>query len=38
MEYTRFVMVQGIVGGFLVRIPVFYIMSKHAIHPTLITN
>lgn len=28
MEYTRFVMVQGIVGAFLVRIPVSYIMSK----------
>ncbi len=28
MEYTRFVMLQGIVGAFLVRIPVSYIMSK----------
>jgi putative MATE family efflux protein len=28
MEYTRFVMVQGIVGAFLVRIPVSYFMSK----------
>ncbi len=28
MEYTRFVMVQGIVGAFLVRIPVSYLMSK----------
>lgn len=28
MEYTRFVMVQGIVGAFLVRVPVSYIMSK----------
>ncbi|WP_026491832.1 MULTISPECIES: MATE family efflux transporter [unclassified Butyrivibrio] len=28
MEYTKFVMVQGIIGAFLVRIPVSYIMSK----------
>ena len=28
MEYTRFVMIQGIVGAFLVRIPVSYFMSK----------
>ncbi len=28
MEYTRFVMIQGIVGAFLVRVPVSYIMSK----------
>ncbi len=28
MEYTRFVMAQGIVGAFLIRIPVSYIMSK----------
>ena len=28
MEYTRFVMIQGIVGAFAVRIPVSYIMSK----------
>ncbi len=28
MEYTRFVMVQGIVGAFLVRIPVSFFMSK----------
>ena len=28
MEYTRFVMIQGVVGAFLVRIPVSYIMSK----------
>ncbi len=28
MEYTRFVMIQGIVGAFLVRIPISYLMSK----------
>ena len=28
MEYTRFVMVQEIVGAFLVRIPVSYLMSR----------
>ena len=28
MEYTRFVMVQGIAGAFLVRVPVSYFMSK----------
>lgn len=28
MEYTRFVMIQGIVGAFLVRISVSYFMSK----------
>lgn len=28
MEHTRFVMIQGICGAFLVRIPVSYIMSK----------
>ena len=28
MEYTRFVMMQGIAGAFLARIPVAYIMSK----------
>lgn len=28
MEYTRFVMIQGIAGAFLVRIPVSYFMSK----------
>lgn len=28
MEYTRFVMIQGIVGAFLVRIPVSFIMSR----------
>lgn len=28
MEYTRFVMIQGIAGAFLVRVPVSYIMSK----------
>ncbi|WP_282570448.1 MATE family efflux transporter [Butyrivibrio fibrisolvens] len=28
MEYTRFVMIQGIVGAFWVRIPVSYFMSK----------
>lgn len=28
MEYTRFVMIQGIVGAFFVRIPVSYFMSK----------
>ncbi len=28
MEYTRFVMMQGIVGAFLVRIPVAFIMSR----------
>ena len=28
MEYTRFVMLQGIIGAFLVRIPVSYLMSK----------
>jgi len=28
MEYTGFVMAQGIIGAFLVRIPVSYIMSK----------
>ena len=28
LEYTRFVMLQGIVGAFLVRIPVAYFMSK----------
>ena len=28
MEYTKFVMLQGIVGAFLVRIPVSYLMSR----------
>lgn len=28
MEYTRFVMVQGIAGAFLIRIPVAFIMSR----------
>ena len=28
MEYTRFVMVQGIIGAFAVRVPVSFIMSK----------
>lgn len=28
MEYTRFVMLQGIIGAFLVRVPVSYFMSK----------
>ena len=28
MEYTRFVMIQGIIGGVLIRIPVAFIMSK----------
>ena len=28
MEYTRFVMVQGIAGAFLMRIPVAFIMSR----------
>jgi len=28
MEYTRFVMVQGIVGAFLVRVPVSFLMSR----------
>ena len=28
MEYTRFVMIQGIAGAFLVRIPVSFLMSK----------
>ena len=28
MEYTRFVMVQGIIGAFCVRIPVSFIMSR----------
>ena len=28
MEYTRFVMIQGIIGAFLVRVPVSFIMSK----------
>ncbi|MCR5109101.1 MAG: MATE family efflux transporter [Lachnospiraceae bacterium] len=28
MEYTRFVMVQGIIGAFLVRIPVSFMMSR----------
>ena len=28
MEYTRFVMVQGIAGAFLVRIPVAFVMSR----------
>ncbi len=28
MEYTRFVMLQGICGAFLVRVPVSYIMSR----------
>lgn len=28
MEYTRFVMIQGVIGAFLVRIPVSFIMSK----------
>ncbi len=28
MEYTRFVMVQGIVGAFLVRVPVAFFMSR----------
>lgn len=28
MEYTRFVMIQGIIGAFCVRVPVSYFMSK----------
>ena len=28
MEYTRFVMVQGIIGAFLVRVPVAFLMSR----------
>nr|MCR4676587.1 hypothetical protein [Sphaerochaetaceae bacterium] len=28
MGYTRFVMIQGILGAFLVRVPVSFIMSK----------
>ena len=28
MEYTRFVMIQGIVGAFLVRVPVSFLMSR----------
>ncbi len=28
MEYTRFVMLQGIAGAFLVRIPVAFVMSR----------
>ena len=28
MEYTRFVMIQGIIGAFLVRVPVSFAMSK----------
>ena len=28
MEMTRFVMIQGVTGAFLVRVPVSYIMSK----------
>ena len=30
MEYTRFVMLQGIAGAFLVRIPVSWLMSRQA--------
>ncbi|MBQ1289136.1 MAG: MATE family efflux transporter [Erysipelotrichaceae bacterium] len=28
MEYTRFVMIQGIIGAFLVRVPVSFLMSR----------
>jgi len=28
MEYTRFVMIQGIIGAFCVRVPISYFMSK----------
>ncbi|MBQ1922491.1 MAG: MATE family efflux transporter, partial [Lachnospiraceae bacterium] len=28
MEYTAFVMLQGIIGAFLVRVPVSFIMSR----------
>ncbi len=28
MEYTRFVMLQGIAGAFLVRVPVSFFMSR----------
>ncbi|MBQ1825961.1 MAG: MATE family efflux transporter, partial [Firmicutes bacterium] len=30
MEYTRFVMMQGITGAFLIRIPVAFIMSRQS--------
>ena len=28
MEYTRFVMIQGVIGAFCVRVPVSFLMSK----------
>ena len=28
MEYTKFVMIQGIIGAFCVRVPVSFLMSK----------